>query len=356
MPQGEVPVTGTRAGLRRLGAGQPVVPNRAPALSQPGGDPAGKRRTAMGLVDGHADSATARTAFGQITGVPPGTGAPPGDTNPPLLIRRLAPESGVLTWLQARRPILDQGPQGTGDLSQRALDVALAPVDRQFAAAVEVRVNTIRAALDRRAADLPEVPVLGAGLPPPDRAEQLRLTRERVREDVEQFAEMARFATETNDRALADELAALARSNTRPGGVWDDPRAYTLVWGSDPPNPEQPGIVPALVEHFATPRSLAGEVNRALVAFQRQQLAALETALASAAPDDRIAAEFNAHVYWAYEAPDPNGDPFDRYVRILTLAQPAGDQLLELRGRRLVATSAAKPGPPRTVVNPGPLL
>jgi len=354
MAKGDVAVSGTRACFRRLGVPLPPPTTRG-ALNAPGGDPRAKRRTAMQLVDGHAGSAAARARFAQLVGTPPGTGFPPGSDNPgpatrATAVQALDPESGVQQWLQARNAIITQGRADGLDKHDRPVQRLLAPVDAQFQAAAAQRKTAIREALAQRSADLPDVPALGTELPPPDRAEQLRLVRERVSGDLDQYVEHCRLAIGSSDRALAGELVSVGRTNTATTAApWGDGPAYMVVRGTE----AQPGLLDQVEEHFETPKTAAGAVNALLTELQLKQLEGLETALASPAPEERIPGEFNAHVYWAFEVPDPSADPADRYERLMALARPSEQQPKRLQGQRLVDIQGEKQGPARSVRDVG---
>ncbi len=328
MAKGDVAAGGTRAGFRRLGIPMPPPTTRG-ALNAPGGDPRAKRRTAMQLVDAHAGSAAARARFAQLVGTPPGTGFPPGSDNPGPATRATAVQeldkgSGVRQWLAERAAIIAQGRADGLDKHDRPVQRLLAPVDQRFQAGAAQGKTAIRGALAQRSADLPDTPALGTELPPPDRAEQLRLVRERVSNDLDQYAEHSGLAMETNDRALAGELVSVGRTNTATTAApWGDGPAYMVVQGTE----AQPGLL--------------------------DQLEGLETALASPAPEERIPGEFNAHVYWAFEVPDPSADPADRYERLMALARPSEQQPKRLQGRRLVDIEGEKQGPARSVRDVG---
>ena len=327
MAKGDVAPTARRAGLQRLGTGAQPLPSALLRANQLGSDARGKSSTGMGLVDGHPGSKKLRAKFLEIVGAEPGNG------------RELAEGSGVKQWADARQQVITQGREDGLTERDRAVARMLAPIDAQFQSAVRARLDDMRAGLDQRAADLPVVPPLGedAALPPPDRAEQLRLVRERVRDDYAQWSEHAAVAVRTNDRALAAELVSVGRRNTLPGGPWFKGAVYNTAQN----------LVGTMQEYFRTPKVAAGEVNAVLTDLQRANLGALETALN--APD--VAQQlplllFNRAFAWL-QAPDPAQDPADRYDAILALTVRAGERLQELdeSGERLIGHDSEAPGP-----------
>ena len=310
--------TATRAGLQRLAAGTRPPPSALRA-NQTGPDRRAKNAAGMKLVDEHSGSTTLRTKFLQIVGAEPGDG------------RALAQGSGVKQWADARQHVITQGREDGLSEHDRPVVRLLAPIDTQYRAAVQARLGDMRAGLDQREVDYPVVPPLGeeAGLPPPERATQLAVVRERVSEDFGQYEEHGALAVRTNDFVLGSELVSVGRRNTLPGGPWFQGAVYDKVQR----------LIDGLQEFFRTPKVAAGEANAVLTELQRADLDALERELNNPAVAERLPMLlFNRTFRWL-QAPDPAPDAADRFDELAALAarvEPALRQL-DASGERLIA-------------------
>jgi len=334
--------TATRA-LQRLTITRP--PPVRPAANRVGVDAVEKRRTAVGLLSGHPGTVRARAAFRKLAGPDPVLEAEPGAVRRPRTTGTLAPESAVAEWVRARGAVTGQGPRGTNYLSELGVQRNLDTLDQKFRDQVEGLIAEARAGLDARQAALPRVPLLGSDLPPPDRAEQLRNVRERVRHDLAQFRDYVQKSIDTNDRALGDELVSLGRANTTEGGPWAAAPMYGVVMGSDF-GQGPPGLIEELQEFFLTPTGAAGEVNGMLTALQQQELVALAVALDDPAVTETLPTLLYNRAYPWLQGPPPGTDAADVYAELVRLATPPATEpnQLDATGTRIVAIDAEKLG------------
>jgi hypothetical protein len=302
-----------------------------PTVNRVGADPAEKRRVALGLLGAHPGTAVAQAAFKRLVGTTPTLSAP----SPVGRARggtALAPDSAVGEWLRTRAGIVGQGPRGSGYLSDLGVQTNLDSADAKFRATVQELLADARTGLGQRLADLPQVPLLGTDMPPPDRAAQLADIAQRVRHDLSQFRDYAQKAMSTNDRALADELVSVARANTaREGAHWFKDPDYSVLMGSSV-GQGPPGLVEELQEFFLTPKGAAGEVNAILSVLQQQELAALETALADPAAAESLPTLLLNRAYPWLQGPPADADPADVYAELVRLATPLTDAPGQLDG------------------------
>ncbi len=314
-------VRATPAGpFRRL----EIRPRPTGLLNVPGQDPAAKRRVGMGLVDAHDGSKEIHRRVAGLLG-------------PTRADGKLDPSALLSQWTKARNAVLKEGPRGSGLRTDIGVTAGLREVDTRFGKLAGDHLDAMRAALDGRAADFQRIPELGAGsLPPTDRAEQLRLVRERVRSDLDQLSEMADTAMRSNDRALADELCSVVHTNTVEGGLWAKPPALT----------RGTALADELREWFATPRTVAGAAAAALGELQAAAITGLDNELKRPDAAERVPVLLANGVFQWLMPPDADQDGADRFNELAQLAAAPQDVLqLSADGSRLVAIEAEAPGP-----------
>ena len=141
----------------------------------------------------------------------------------------------------------------------------------------------------------------------------------------------------SNDRALADEIVSVIRTNTSTAGA---------PWYANPAAAQAGEIRAALDEHFATPRTVAGQARAALDVLQEANLTALQNELSRPDAGDRVPMLLANGVFQWLLSPDPNQDAADRFAEITRLAAgPAGMPFLSADGSRLIANEAEALGP-----------
>ena len=217
----------------------------------------------------------------------------------------------------------------------------LESIDAKFSRQVQELLIGAHEGLNQRLAAMPAIPALGTDVPPVDRASQLQNIGERCRADLALFRDYLQKALDTNDRALADQLVAVARSNSVEGGPWSRNPEHDQLWGSAF-GQGPAGLVAEAREHFLTPRGAAGAVNTTLTALQLQELSALATALNDPNALDHLPVLLGNRAYpWLQGVPD-GVDPADVYGELVKLGSPPDDQPAELdrEGTRLTSIDA----------------